>query len=133
MLPTQPSRVQKKNMTTTPTNTKGHMRQTTRLTIPTTRFTTPTTILTTDDNQITDPPTSEELENRFCEFRDDGKFGFPLPSYCNVFVSCERFRDGSPRAIFQSCGEGKNFDNAVRDCVDKSTYNCLLPEEIIGK
>ena len=138
MRPTQPLRGQSRNTTTMSTNPNL---QTTRLvtppirtttsttgfTIPTTRFTTQTT----DDNQSTDPPTIEELANRFCEFRDDGDFGFPI--FCNVYVTCDRFRDGSPRATFRLCEEGKNFDYEERNCVDENTYNCYLPRDVIGK
>ena len=60
--------------------------------------------------------------DRFCEYRDDGQFVFPLD--CRGYMIC---KDG--KVSFGSCPEGQHFHPYLRKCVVKSEYSCynLMP------
>uniref|UniRef100_A0A7M5WVK5 Chitin-binding type-2 domain-containing protein n=2 Tax=Clytia hemisphaerica TaxID=252671 RepID=A0A7M5WVK5_9CNID len=64
---------------------------------------------------------TEELQSRsdrFCEYRDDGEFVFPLD--CRGYFIC----DGG-KVSFASCPEGQHFHPKLRTCVVESQYSCL--------
>ncbi|XP_066915330.1 uncharacterized protein [Clytia hemisphaerica] len=60
--------------------------------------------------------------DRFCEYRDDGKFLFPLD--CRGYMIC---RGG--KVSFATCDEGEHFHPKLRKCVVESEYSCynLMP------
>jgi len=97
---------------------------------PTTRLFNRTTMRTTRSTTTSIPPMIAG-KDRFCEYRVDGKFGFPL--FCEVFVTCDRFMDSSPRAVYQACPMNQNFDSINKNCVDENTFNCFLPPDLVGR
>uniref|UniRef100_A0A7M5WVJ8 Chitin-binding type-2 domain-containing protein n=1 Tax=Clytia hemisphaerica TaxID=252671 RepID=A0A7M5WVJ8_9CNID len=56
--------------------------------------------------------------DRFCEYRDDGKFVFPLD--CRGYFIC----DGG-KVSFASCPEGEHFHPKLRRCVDEKQSSCF--------
>jgi len=73
---------------------------------------------------IADGASLNDLSNKFCEFRDQGVFGYSV--ICRVFVVCSRGENGEPIATFRACKEGMNFDSFNGVCVDASEFNCFI-------
>ena len=75
--------------------------------------------MTNNGNVITTvAPTEQELLNRFCEFRDNGVFAFPVN--CQVYVHC----DDNGRATFDACRSDQHFHQETRGCVDSGSVSC---------
>ena len=75
--------------------------------------------MTTNGNVITTvAPTEQDYLNRFCEFRDNGVFAFPVN--CQVYVHC----DDNGRATFDACRSDQHFHQETRGCVDSGSVSC---------
>ena len=75
--------------------------------------------MTTNGNVTTTvAPTEQDYLNRFCEFRDNGVFAFPVN--CQAYVHC----DDNGRATFDACRSGQHFHQETRGCVDSGSVSC---------
>ena len=85
---------------------------------------------TTDQiNQSTDQTTEStddrirRLANKFCEYRDNGVFAFPV--ICRTYVVCEG-PEGSRTATWLACAADEHFHAETLGCVKQEQATCYI-------